>query len=226
MRKQAFMLSVLGFACGALGIQSLRLGWVLVWLGADFLILSAAYLTRSHRVFGKSSNGTLPLWSWCLFLPYLAYTSLIWNLACRFMREPAYNQVSDSLVIGRRLIDKEVPSDVANYVDLTAEFSETKQARQLTGYLNFPILDAGAPNPRILRTIIASLKPGKTFVHCAQGHGRTGLFALAFLVTARSVGSIDDGIKVLKSARPGIRLNTEQRRCVEAFARLVSRKEA
>lgn len=224
MRKQAFMLSVLGLACVALGFQSVRIGWLLVWLGADFLILSVAYLTRSHRVFGKRSNGTLPLWSWCLFMPYFAYSSLVWNLVRLIVSEPALNHVSNTLIVGRRLIDTEVPGDIANYVDLTSEFPETNRARQFAGYLNFPLLDAGAPDPEILQATIASLKPGRTFVHCAQGHGRTGLFALALLFTTRAVASVDEGMKVLQSVRPGIRLNAEQRRCIDAFARLASQR--
>jgi protein-tyrosine phosphatase len=119
-----------------------------------------------------------------------------------------------------------LPADISNYVDLTAEFQEPPRARKLSGYLSFPLLDAGAPEPQRLQQIIASLKPGRTFVHCAQGHGRTGLFALATLFAERTVTTVDEGLTRLQSVRPGIHLNLEQRGCVDKFARLISREGA
>ena len=192
MKQRAFMLALLGLVCCAIGTQTGRWGWLLIWFGADLLILAFAYLSRSHRVFGKRPNGTLPFWSWGLFFPFLVYTSIVWNSVRLLIREPACNQVSDKLAVGRRLLDAELPVDFANYVDLTAEFQETRRARQSPAYLSFPVLDAGAPDPETLRKMIVLLKPGKTLVHCAQGHGRTGLFALAFLLATQRVASIDE----------------------------------
>jgi protein-tyrosine phosphatase len=218
------MLFILGAVCVVLGTQVRYWGWLVMWLGADFLIQSVAYFSRSHRVFGKRPDGTLPLWSWLLFFPYFVYINLVWNLARLLLREPAYNQVSPSLIVGRRLLDSELPSDIVNYVDLTTEFEETNKARQLPGYLSFPLLDASAPAPEELANVIASLKPGKTFVHCAQGHGRTGLFALALLVSSQTTASVDEGTRLLQSARPGVRLNGEQQRCVNALVRAASQR--
>jgi hypothetical protein len=222
MKKQFFMLLVIVVACGALAIRMGWFGFPLFWLGANFLILAGAYLTRAHRVFGKTPTGTLPLWSWCAFFPYLIYASVVWNLARILSREQSTNQVTDNLVVGRRLLTKELVGDCANYVDLTTEFQEPCEIRRSSAYISFPILDAGAPKPESLRKAVASLKPGKTFVHCAQGHGRTGLFALAILITTRVGTSVEDGLKLLQDARPGIRLNKEQLRCIEHYARLIA----
>jgi protein-tyrosine phosphatase len=223
MKKQALQLAVVGLAACALGIRAGLWGLPLVWFGVDFLVLTLAYLKRAHHVFGKRPDGTLPVWSWILFLPYLVYTNLVWRLARSLSREPACNEVSRQLLVGRRLLASELPEDISNYVDLTAEFQEPERARRLPGYLCFPVLDAGAPEPQALKRIIGSLKPGRTFVHCAQGHGRTGLFALATLFADRAVTSVDEGLRRLQLVRPGIRLNREQRGCLDEFARLVSR---
>lgn len=220
MNKHGFMFFVLAVACVVIGGRVGSWGWPIIWFGMNCLILAFAYLCRFHRVFGKRPNGTLPFWSWFLFLPYFAYSNIVWNLIRFVTRERAYNQVSPNLIVGRRLLGHEIPGDVLNYIDLTAEFTEPTQARNLNGYLCLPILDAGAPNPELLLKTLSGLKPGKTFVHCAQGHGRTGLFAVAILLASRAATSVDEAISVLQSTRPGIRLNAEQRSCVRAFAQL------
>jgi protein-tyrosine phosphatase len=71
---------------------------------------------------------------------------------------------------------------------------------------------------------VAQLGPGRIFIHCAQGHGRTGLFALAVLLHSGAVGSLEEGLRFLTAARPGIRLNREQRRCLDTFARELRQK--
>jgi protein-tyrosine phosphatase len=223
MRRSAFQLAIVGLAACIFGVRAGLWGLPLVWFGANFLVLTLAYLKRAHHIFGKRPDGTLPLWSWIFFLPYFAYTNLIWRLMQSVSREPACNEVSGQLLIGRRLLGSELPEGISNYVDLTAEFQEPRRARKLPGYLSFPVLDAGAPEPQALKRVIESLKPGRTLVHCAQGHGRTGLFALATLFAERAVSSVDEGLHRLQSVRPRIRLNREQRGCIDEFARLVSR---
>jgi protein-tyrosine phosphatase len=47
-------------------------------------------------------------------------------------------------------------------------------------------------------------------VHCAQGHGRSGLFAIAFLAERNRIQSLDEGLALIKAARPGVGLNSTQ----------------
>ena len=82
----------------------------------------------------------------------------------------------------------------------------------------FPILDASAPSPEDLQAAVASLRPGKTFVHCAQGHGRTGLFAMAVLLATGEARTVEEALLRLTHIRPAIRLNGQQMDCVRAFA--------
>lgn len=134
-------------------------------------------------------------------------------------REPSRNVVNDELVIGRRLLASELEGEFDNFIDLTAEFSEPSSIRCIPSYRSFPILDGGAPTVEALRAEVASLRPGRTFVHCAQGHGRTGLFALAMLLRSGAARNIEDGLRMLAAARPAIRLNKEQQRCIQMYAR-------
>jgi hypothetical protein len=208
----------LGLALVAIGI--IRGVWFLpiTWLGVDFCVLGIAHVKRAHNLFGKRPNGSLPLWSWIVFLPLLLYTSAVWRLSLFLSREPAQNKVTDEVVIGRRLLPTEVQGEFANYIDLTAEFQEPRSIRDLPAYLNFPILDGSAPDPETLNQTFARLRPGRTFIHCAQGHGRTGLFTLALMLRTGAVRSVDEGLAKLQSVRPRIRLSNAQRQCIEAFA--------
>ena len=195
-------------------------GWMLLaaWFGGDFLALGIAHATGAHGLFGKRPDGSLPLWSWLVFLPLLLFSLALWQVLRLATREPAQNAVAEQLVVGRRLSASELADQFENYVDLTAEFAEPAAIRRAPGYRSFPILDGAAPTPAALAGAIASLKPGSTFVHCAQGHGRAGLFALACLLKSGQARTVDEGLRILKQARPAINLGRAQRACLEAFA--------
>jgi hypothetical protein len=182
--------------------------------------LAVAHGKGAHRLFGKRPDGTLPLWSWLAFLPLLVYMSAIWHLIRILEREPARSVVTGQLVIGRRLLGSELDEQFDNYVDLTAEFAEPSTIRRSPAYRSFPILNDAAPSPEALRAAIHSLRPGRTFVHCGRGYGRAGLFALAALLNSGEAASVEDGLRLLKAARPGVRLNQEQFRCIQRFADL------
>jgi hypothetical protein len=215
--RHAVLLTLLGLLAIAAGFRSGGWGALLVWLGLDFLLLGLAHLRGDHRVFGKRPDGTLPWWSWLVFLPLLAYTAAAWHLVRLLSREARVNRVSDQLVVGRRLLSDEVAPGFVSYVDLTSELQEPRGARQAPGYRAFPILDASAPDPEALRAAVAGLPPGPVFVHCAQGHGRTGLFALAVLLSSGAVRDVEEGLALLAGVRPAIRLSTVQLRCIRTF---------
>jgi protein-tyrosine phosphatase len=213
-----YLLILLGFGLMAIGI--VERGWLLLilWLGADFLLLGIAHVRGVHRVFGKRQNGSIPLWSWLIFFPLLIYIAAVWHLIRFFSREPALNTVTSDLLVGRRLLSGECEGEFKNFVDLTAEFVEPSSIRKCPGYFCFPILDGAAPDTESLRRALSHLKPGRTFIHCAQGRGRTGLFALAVLLNSGAARTVEDGLRMLQVARPGIRLSREQRKCIEQFA--------
>lgn len=210
-----FLLAALLFLAGVFGP-----GWppLEVWLASNFLALALAHHKGLHSMLGKQPDGALAGWSWVVFAPLLAYTQLVWHLLRFVSREPAYHVISEQLVVGRRLLPLELDTQFDNYVDLTAEFSEPRAIRLLPAYVSFPLLDAAAPSPAALHAALTSLKPGRTYIHCAQGHGRTGLFALALLLCSGTSASVDEGLSMLRTVRPGIRLNKAQRRCIDAYA--------
>jgi len=216
--KHGILLLILGLALTASGIA--EGGWFLIaiWPGLNFLMAGIGYFRKWHRVFGKRPDGTLSLWGWLVFLPLLLYSAAVWRLLRPFAREPAHHTVTPDLVVGRRLLASELKEPFDNYVDLTAEFVEPVKIRSAPGYVCFPILDGSAPAPEALREAVLKLRPGKTFIHCAQGHGRTGLFATAVLLATGKAPTVDEGLAILQAVRPRIHLSAVQQKCIEQFA--------
>jgi protein-tyrosine phosphatase len=192
-------------------------GWwcLLHWFSFSCFASSAGYAGLGPRVFGKRPDGRIPTWSKIIHLPYMVFAESMWRLTRSFNRENPTDTVTDDLILGRRLLVSELPGAVSNYVDLTADTEDPKVIRDSTGYIAFPILDAGVPSPVALRSVVSQLRPGRTFVHCAQGHGRACLFALALLVERHHIRSFDEGMALIKAARPRVGLNKTQ----EAFMR-------
>jgi hypothetical protein len=223
MNKYSIVLVLLGVALGILAPRLGRSSFILWWLAADFVVVGVAYALRRPGVFGKRADGTIPLWSWLCFLPYHALNVAVWHFARLISSEPASNEVGDALIIGRRPMNDEAVPDVANLVDLTSELPEPPRFRAHAGYICLPTLDATAPSLELLALTMSRLKPGRTFIHCAQGHGRTGLAALAFLLSRGLVDNVPNALRKIQLARPGVRLNDEQYRCAEAYAALLEK---
>ena len=193
---------------GSFVYPSLR--FVLIWSAISFGVVALGYAGLGPKVFGKRKDGRISLPLKLLNFPFLLFTWGIWHCSRFLSREDAFNTIDDDLVIGRRLLSSEIPEGFDHYVDLTAEFEEPLSARSRSTYRSFPILDASIPTVEKLRSVVEETQHGKTYVHCAQGHGRTGLFALALLLRRGKVESIEDGMALLKNLRPAINLNREQ----------------
>jgi protein-tyrosine phosphatase len=204
------------------GIALVKRGWMFgfAWIGLNFLAVGVAHFLGAHGLFGKRRDGTLPWWSWVLFFSLHVYALAVLKLAILFGREAKVCPVCDDLFVGARPGGRDSASDFVNVVDLTAEFQEARAFRERAGYLCFPVLDACAPAVEDLEKAVARVSDGGvTFVHCAQGHGRTGLFAACWLIANRRARTGDEALEMLRKARPGIRLNARQRECVLEFQR-------
>jgi hypothetical protein len=213
-----YLLILIGVVLITIGVNERGASLLAVWLGGDFVAVGIAHVVSFHRIFGKRADGSLPFWSWVLFLPWLILTHVIWRGIFWLSGEASQNAVTDDFVVGRRLLPHEVKGEFDNYVDLTSEFAEPSAIRRRKGYRCFPILDGGAPEPEQLRQFVSELPRGRTFVHCAQGHGRAGLFTLAWMLQTGKVKTVDEGFGKLREVRRWIRLNAGQRKCVEKFA--------
>ena len=199
---------------------------LLIWAAISFGCVALGYAGIGARVFGKRADGRIRWPMKILLFPYLFYTSLIWHLYRLVSREDAFNCIDDDLVVGRRLLTAEVPDGFDHYVDLTAEFEDPSQIRTKDSYRSFPILDASIPSIAELESAVEAAKDGRTYIHCAQGHGRTGLFALALLIHRGRITSAEEGLDLLKSLRPAINLNREQSGFIDRYLTQMQNKSS
>ena len=208
--KYALTMALMGGALLLGAFAYPTFGIVFTWSAISFFVVALRYGGLGPKVFGKRDDGTIFLPLKVLNLPFLLYTWAVWHIYRLLSREDAFNVISDDLVVGRRLLSSEIPDGFDHYVDLTAEFEEPLLARSSSSYRSFPILDASVPSMEDLKSAVELLESGRTYVHCAQGHGRTGVFALALLHQRGKIKGVEDGVALLKSLRPAINLNREQ----------------
>lgn len=208
-----------------LGVSLALLAWLypgvaglLGWLGACFGMLSLAYALRRPTLLGKRRDGSLSWWSWILFLPLHLITWGIWHAVRVLSREPAFHQITPQLIVGRRLLASEVPPEIELIVDLTSEFTEPAGVRKGRRYQPLPILDASVPELKSLYQVIDSLPQVPTYIHCAQGHGRTGLFTSVYLVRRGHCKTLEEAMDLLAKVRRGIVLNAEQKAFIHTLS--------
>lgn len=205
----------------ALLLTGIAISWgswylLILWPAVSLSIVACGYLGLGARVFGKTSIGSISPLHLIPLLPYLVLLWTLWLIARSFRREQPYHQLTNNVLFGRRLMSHEVPEGIDHVVDLTCEFIEPREMRNLS-YFSFPILDASVASEEQLLTWIeqtAKLE-GKVYIHCAEGRGRTGLFAAALLLKIGEVRTVEEAISRVTEKRPPVKLNTQQRACLE-----------
>jgi protein-tyrosine phosphatase len=215
--KYAVLFAFAGALLGLLAAS--HSGWylLLLWPALSLIAISLAYFGFGTRVFGKRLDGRMTTSSLIVLFPYLAYLWSVWHVLRIVSREDCQNRLADNLTIGRRMLANEMPEYIEVVVDLTCEFFEPKPIRTSREYLSFPLLDGVAPSPESIVRIARQLsEDGRhIFIHCAQGHGRTGLVAAALIVIRGTAADPGAAIELLQSARPQVRLSRGQMSCLE-----------
>lgn len=186
--------------------------WLLLWPAISFGAVASAYLWFGSRVFGKGPDGTMAWPAVVVLLPYLLFAWSVWRLARLVVREDGCNEVSPGLFVGRRPLKGEIPSEVSLVVDLTAEFFERRDVIDGRPYICAPVLDNGVPEDGAFLQLVSQIAnwPGAVYIHCAQGHGRSGTLAAAVLVAKGYSDGADDAVARLRAARPHLRLRKGQ----------------
>lgn len=182
-----------------------------LWPALSFAIVASGYFCFGPRVYGKSQRGILSPVKVFLLLPYLLYSWSVWYGVRLVKRESAYDQLSENVFIGRRLMSHELPEHIDHVVDLTCEFTEPKRLRSRS-YHSFQILDGFVPTcDQLCKWVETTARlSGNVYIHCAEGHGRTGLFAAALLLHRDDFQTVDDALQFIKSRRPLVRIGRQQ----------------
>ncbi len=185
---------------------------ILFWLALDLLLISFSYCFNSTFMFGKQSNGKINIVNKVLLFPYLLFIWKIWRFATILDKPKPFNQLTENIWIGRRLLNSEGIQNIDLVLDLTSEFSEPMNLIAVKEYLSFPILDAGVPIENEFKRLLNYLKDfnGNIYIHCAQGSGRTGIVACGYLLFTGKARTLEEAYQFVKSKRPSVKLNSEQ----------------
>lgn len=220
--KYGVLFLALGVLLAWIAIQKGDFYWILFWPATSLLIVAIAYLFQCVKLFGKRTDGSMNPLAILLLLPYLAFLWAVWHLLRVAQTENPHDSVDERTLIGRRLLGRERP-DVQSVVDLTCEFPESKRIVENTFYLSFPILDASVTGLAELHTLVKKIDSlvGVTYIHCAQGHGRTGLVTAALLLHRNPKLTVQRAIEQLQEVRPALRCNREQIASLRRFQKSV-----
>jgi protein-tyrosine phosphatase len=215
--KYAAVFTLLGCILAFTALTSGGPALLLLWPAVSFLVVGAAYAGLGPHVYGKRPDGRLAPGAVIVLLPYLLMTWAVWHLSRALDRSACCHEIAPGLWLGRRPFARELPPGVSLVVDLTAEFAEPRAVREGRDYHCVPSLDATAPDERSLRSAIEKVAgwPGTVYVHCAQGYGRSALFAAAVLVRRGLAADARQAEAQLRQSRPGVRLSPAQRRLLD-----------
>lgn len=200
-------------------------GWwisiLIAWIGLSLIAVGIAYGLNNPYIFRKRSDGTIPLWTRWLFIPFLIGVTIYNKIRQRSDVDPRIQQVGDKLYVGSRVTGSELPllksQNIGAILDVTAEFDalneHTRQGQ--FEYLNVPILDHAVPSEaqlmKALHWIDHQQRLGNSVVvHCALGRGRSVLMVLAYLLATNPKEKIPDAIAKVQSIRRKARLNRRQ----------------
>lgn len=215
-----------GWLAAGLGLAALfamQRGWVsgyawhaitvfVLWLTAAAVLLHLAYAENDPHAFAKRADGRLPLWGRIVLLPFYVPFWIRQIALTFFSGESATDQLVPGVYIGRRPIRRsDFPPEVTVIVDLAAECASATVARDdSVRTISFPVLEAGVRGAGDLVACIDALPEQGVLIHCAQGHGRTGFFACAFLLRRGVVQNLSEAIALLTHARPKAKLRQAQ----------------
>lgn len=215
--KYGFLFLLLAIAIAVAGVRGGPWAWFLFYPAFSLGAVSAGYFFAAPGVFGKRYDGRRSKLGWFLVLPYVLYVSAVWHVVRLMSRESKANWLGDDILLSRRLLGHELPKGVASVVDLTCEFTEPKGLWKIESYLCCPMLDGSAASATDIRELAMDIleMPKPVLIHCAQGHGRTGLVASAVLRISGRAQTAADAIAMVRAARPGVELNAKQRSILE-----------
>ena len=186
---------------------------MLAW---GFIYGAAAYLLDAPRLFGKRPDGRLAgLGAW-IAGPFLGLTWLGWRLVVARGGAPCH-RITETLWLGRRPRDGELPPEVARIVDLVAELPRAP-ATEGRAYLSVPTLDARPPPISAAAAVLSvASDPTPTLIHCAMGRGRSATFLAAVLIARGEAEDAGAAEAMMKAIRPGVRLHRGQRALLAAW---------
>ncbi len=189
-------------------------GWLLLYPAVACGLVGLSYTLNLPVMVGKRADGSLPAWSIALYLPVYLGLWGRWHALRLAGLEAPWVRVTDTLWLGRRPLDGELPPEVELVVDLTGEWHRAaglsrlphRWLRCLDG-MPFPDLEA-------LEALVVELSadPRPMYVHCAAGHGRSATVLAALMIRRGLAADPRDAEVQLKKLRPRVHITRGQMR--------------
>ena len=225
--KYAVTFFLLAAGWAALAVTRGGWHWVLLWPALSFAVVGWAYATARPGLLGKRADGSIAPAAFVLLLPYFALTWVTWHAVRALSPGGAAHEVAPGVFVGRRPAPRDLPPGTRLVVDLTGEFAARRGVRAGDGrsYLCVPTLDGSVPPDRALSDLIERMSAcgceggGGVYIHCAQGRGRSAAVAAALLIARGVAADVEDAERIMKAARPLVRLNGTQRAWVSRVTR-------
>lgn len=205
---------------------------ILISCSVAFSGVAVAYATGRPGLLMKRDDGSQPIFAWLVLWPYflLAHGSLLLYRLSNH-RKTRVAEVIPGIWFARRLTRREFREAGVRWsavLDLAAEFPRIASAD--TAYRSLPMLDGAVPSEdqidEAVTWIDTQVTRGPLLVHCALGHGRTGMVILAWLLLQRHVPDVKTGVNHLRARRSTFGMSKAQLAALEALAaRWTARKE-
>ncbi len=194
-------------------------GPLLIWGGVSLSLIGLGYSGMGPNVFGKRLDGTMSPLNVILLLPYLFFARVTWYLRRFLSKEPCCNEIAPGVWLGRRPVAQDLPDGVTMVVDLTAEFEAIDAVKSVSRYLCVPTLDGCAPADREFLIVLEELAnwQGPVYIHCAHGHGRSAIVAVALMKVRGFASSVDEALSMVQKIRPKVNLKGPQRKLLDKW---------
>ena len=175
---------------------------------------------RTPSLFGKNAKGVLGLPHQLAFLPFQCAIRAKLLYRRRFGEEPLWDHVKDGFYIGGWPNEQQsLPTPDAAVVDCTCELPR----RHRNPYLLCATWDTQSPTVEAYERGVAfaaeQRREGERplLVHCAHGHGRSAAMLCAILISQGKAATVDEAERLIKSSRPRVNLNKNQREGLEQW---------
>lgn len=181
---------------------------IFAWFAVANLAIAATYLWAPDlgvKWLSKDlETGRLHYRGWWL-APYLLGLWWFWAVKHLILQEKPFDLVADGIYVGRFCMryPSEFPVDCTHVVDLTAEFPVRGEVRRGRTLRCLPCLDREMPEEEALGLLALEVAEwgGVTYIHCANGHGRSAVLAAMVLVLRGHCGTVAEGMRLMKTRR-------------------------
>lgn len=146
--------------------------------------VSAYPAVNYTALFGKTSEGSFPWWSYAAFYPYLLTLRGYVILRRLKSKEPVYTEIKDGLFVGGwPRLQADVPPGSPAVVDCTCELPRSSTALPLP-YLCIPTWDTRGPRPSDIELAVRWAVKRRSqnlpvYIHCAFGKIDSSFFFLS-----------------------------------------------